>query len=306
MGEFPLISVIIPAYNHEKYVEETIRSIWGQDYPNIEIIVVDDASTDKTPEILARLSDISPIPMKVSFNEKNLGVSKTVNKAFRLSTGALIAPFSSDNVFLPGRFDSQARLFIDDPDMVIVYGNGYSFCDGEIISELFDENKKLLISRPAAQILEYLYTNTDGFHTVGALIRREFIEGIGAWDEDLLGDDLVINLKAFQRINNSGGHFAYVDKPLVKYRLHKANLHNDYRQMRRLRFGYINKFTPPHLKTKAYANACFDLFLSLAEDRHWTLAVYYFIKSQLTAFDPAKIRFAMYRTGYMLKRVIKK
>ncbi len=61
----PLVSVIMPAYNHERFVEEAVRSVWAQTYANVEVIVLDDGSRDRTPEILRRLEAESPIPMRV-------------------------------------------------------------------------------------------------------------------------------------------------------------------------------------------------------------------------------------------------
>ena len=96
--ELPLVSVLMPAYNHQQFVEQAVRSVWAQTYKNIELIVIDDGSSDRTLEILKRLSLQSPISMKVD-THANQGICRTLNKCFDLSRGELIAFLASDDQY---------------------------------------------------------------------------------------------------------------------------------------------------------------------------------------------------------------
>ncbi|OYZ47615.1 MAG: hypothetical protein B7Y13_09695, partial [Sulfurovum sp. 24-42-9] len=100
--EIPLVSVIMPSYNHEKYIEEAIRSVWEQTYSNVELIVLDDGSKDSSAEIIKRLEKISPIPMKVVLKE-NEGLCRTLNVGLELTKGKYICPLASDDKFLKNK-----------------------------------------------------------------------------------------------------------------------------------------------------------------------------------------------------------
>jgi alpha-1,3-rhamnosyltransferase len=121
----PLVSVLMPAYNHEKYVEESVRSIWAQTYPNVELIVIDDGSRDATPDILRRLAAESPIPMRVEV-QTNVGPSETMNRAFALARGEYITLTASDDRHLPHHVETLMDAFRRaSPDTGVVFGDMY-------------------------------------------------------------------------------------------------------------------------------------------------------------------------------------
>jgi glycosyltransferase involved in cell wall biosynthesis len=104
-----LVSVVVPCYNHEQFVEAAIRSIAAQDYPRVEIIFIDDVSKDRSldiarqtlarPEIGSRLERV-----QIMRNEENLGAARTINKGMALAAGEYLAILNSDDLFGPTRF----------------------------------------------------------------------------------------------------------------------------------------------------------------------------------------------------------
>ena len=105
----PLVSVIMPAYNCEKYIEIAIRSVITQTYQNWELLVIDDGSTDTTPDIVKALSLEDP-RIQLIANPENLGVAKTRNKGFELSNGGYVALLDCDDVWLPEKLEKQVSL----------------------------------------------------------------------------------------------------------------------------------------------------------------------------------------------------
>ena len=95
----PRVSVLMPAYNHERFVEQAVRSVWEQTARDIELIVIDDGSTDSTAEILQALAAGSPIPMKVSV-QANAGISTTLNRAAGQARGEWVSILASDDYYV--------------------------------------------------------------------------------------------------------------------------------------------------------------------------------------------------------------
>jgi alpha-1,3-rhamnosyltransferase len=284
--QLPLISVVFPSYNHEKYVEEAVRSIWEQSYPNIEIVVIDDASADSTPYILDNLSKISPMPMRVYRNETNKGPVVTVNRALKLSEGDFIALFASDDKFAPARFESQVRLFMNDPELLIVYGNGCTFPERGPGSRLHREKARQILSMDTGDILDYLYTNTSPFFLQTALIRRSLIMEVGGLDESLAADDWVLNIRIFRELLRSGAHFAYIDEDLAYYRVHEGNVHKDFKRQSKLKIEVIEHLTPVHLKKEAFANIYWSIgWTILKKQDDFKQGFDYLIKSQKNRFN---------------------
>ncbi len=110
----PMISVVMPVYNGEKYLREAIDSILNQTYTDFEFIILNDGSTDRTEEIILSYSD--PRIVYVN-NEKNLQIVKTLNKGIGLAKGEYVARMDADDISLPERFEKQIALMISRPDI---------------------------------------------------------------------------------------------------------------------------------------------------------------------------------------------
>lgn len=117
-----LVSVLIPCYNTVRYVEEAVRSIMAQTYRNMEIICVDDCSTDGTREVLERLAK-EDSRIRLVYNKKNIGCTKTLNRGITLVRGKYIARMDSDDVSMPERIEKQVKYLEENKDISIVSGN---------------------------------------------------------------------------------------------------------------------------------------------------------------------------------------
>jgi glycosyltransferase involved in cell wall biosynthesis len=249
----PLISVIMTSYNYRRYIEESVKSVWEQSYPNLELVVVDDASSDGTPAFLEELRKRSPIPMRVYLNTDNRGPNWTQNRAVTSAQGEFITFLASDDKFAPRRFESQVRSFNQDPELMIAYGNGWSFKGRDRVARLHGEDVKRLLSQGADQILRYLYTHSSPLYLQTALVKREFLIECGGNDEQVLADDWVLNIRFFQFLAKAG-HFAYIDEDLAYYRLHDDNLHKNFARQIALKREVIERYTPKSLRREALAN----------------------------------------------------
>jgi len=113
----PKISIIIPTLNQARFIEETITSVLTQDYPNLELIVLDGGSTDGTLEILKKYSSLL-----TWISEPDKGQVDAINKGLRMVTGEVVAYLNSDDIYTPGTLLTVGKYFVDHPDTQILTG----------------------------------------------------------------------------------------------------------------------------------------------------------------------------------------
>jgi len=276
----PLISLLIPSYNHESYIEETIRSIWAQPYKNIEIVVADDRSPDGTVALLEKLRKLSPVPMKVLVNERQLGPARNCNRALANATGELVAFMASDDFFASEAFGTQVEAFRDDPQIVAVYGNGIVFEDGKETGPVHKQKVTGLFRGSPEEILKYLYTHTSPIFIQTLLLKKDFIEKFGGFDEEMTADDWVLNTRIFKQMVETGGRFRYIDKPVFYYRQHPTNIHKNFARQSQLKLEFIRKYTPCSLKRKAISNIVSRLSIQAIKCKAYKEAISFWIMSQ--------------------------
>jgi glycosyltransferase involved in cell wall biosynthesis len=117
--KLPLVSVITPSYNQSAYLEQTIRSVLEQEYPALEYMIVDGASSDESQEIIQRYA--SRLAWWVS--EADTGQAEAINKGLRRAQGEIVAWLNSDDLFLPGAVSAAASVLEDNPQLGMVFGD---------------------------------------------------------------------------------------------------------------------------------------------------------------------------------------
>ena len=121
-GTAPLVSVVIPFRDVAPYFHEAIESVRAQTYPHWELILVDDASTDASPDIAREYANHEPDRVRVITHARSLGASAARNAGIRVARGSLIAFLDGDDVWLPAKLDAQVALLAQYPDVGMLYG----------------------------------------------------------------------------------------------------------------------------------------------------------------------------------------
>lgn len=206
----PLVSIVIATYNGERFLEKQLNSILQQTYPYIEVVVVDDCSTDGTLALLRKYEAQYP-QVHVYANEENLGYVKNFEKGMLLAKGSYIAPSDQDDIWLPEKI---SILMAAMGDYDIVYCNSALIDDGDHlvgrklsdVKQLFDFNDPVM----------YAIGNSAPGHAM--ILRRKTVQDSVPLPEMIPHDHWLSFVATF----HTGLHF--VDQPLVHYRQHNANV----------------------------------------------------------------------------------
>jgi glycosyltransferase involved in cell wall biosynthesis len=205
-GCIPKISVITPSYNQGRYIEDTILSVLGQDYPNLEFIVIDGGSTDETVEVLKKYED------RISYwvSEKDDGQASAINKGFARATGDILCWLNSDDMYLPGvlKFVS-ANLDISLSEMLI--GNCVHIWEGE---------GRAMGSDIVSDSLSHDMAWCSYVIQPSAFWTRALWERTGVLDEKL---HYALDWDWFIRAKRADADFRAVAKTLSVYRIHAAH-----------------------------------------------------------------------------------
>ncbi len=209
MNNQPLVTILMPCYNAELYVEEALTSLIGQTYKNLEILLIDDGSTDRTPEILAKFA-AQDTRIRIVRNETNLKLIPSLNKGIRLAQGEYLARMDADDVSLPDRIERQLA-FIEE--------SGADLVSSSVI--VIDEwGKKLEVIPPRGHqqlTIEWLsiFINPMGHPSVMAktdVFRKH----------NYLEDELALHTEDYEiwaRMLRHGVSMANTDVPTIKYRV---------------------------------------------------------------------------------------
>jgi len=284
----PKVSVIIPVYNQEKYIEECVESVLSQDYENLEVIVADDGSTDRTPEILKGFGQ------KIHYiRQENRGAAVALNKGIQRARGSLAAWLSADDVYLPGKIRKQVKKLQDDPDLALVYTDWIMIdAEGHVLRSI-----RCPCPSPERFVREMLIGNFINGSSV--LLKKECFEKVGYFDEKLPAS---VDGDMWFRSLHRGYRFGHVPEPLLKYRWHSGNLSHNCRLMQTYKDQVISKaitaFSVEELFGDLLANDNFDEARAY-EGFALTLALGFNFRAA-----KAVLQKAAHANGFPLKRIL--
>ncbi len=228
----PLVSVITLTYNNLEYIEDTLKSITKQDYPNIELIISDDASENFDEKVINEYLKYSKLKnVLINRNKKNIGTVKNFNLAIKKSSGKYIIPLSSGDVFYDGETVSSVVRTFEKQKSYVITG----------FRDVYDETLSKFIERlPKKEDIAYL--NRDPLSLYIRLCKGNFISGactsyskevfekFGFFDENYR---LLEDFPFYLKLSRNGVKINFIDKPLIKYRLGGISTSN-------LSFEYIH------------------------------------------------------------------
>lgn len=216
--KLPLVSVAIVSYNHSQFVGSAIESVLAQDYPNVEIVVADDASTDGTAEVLAEYARRHPERIRVIVQPHNVGITANCNAALGMARGEYIAFLGSDDLMLAGKLRAQVEQMEADPSCVLSYHDLDVF-QSETDRTLWRFSQRNAPREGGARTL----IRHGCFNGACSTMLRASAMPTNGFDERIVhGSDWLFWIRTAEK-----GKVRYVDRVLGRYRRHGTNVTGD-------------------------------------------------------------------------------
>lgn len=218
MQKNPLVTIICLCYNHEKFVVEALNSVLFQKYQPVELIIVDDCSSDNSVSIIEKWCK-QQNHHKFIKNKQNCGNTKSFNTALKLASGAYIIDLAADDMLTHDGIEQQVAAFKNSvyKNVGLVYGNAELINeDGSFNSYYFavDANSKVLKTRSTGSVYETVLASGDSICSVSALIKKEVYDALNGYDESLHYEDLDFWIRASRTFE-----FDFIDAVLIKKRI---------------------------------------------------------------------------------------
>jgi len=219
----PLVSIVLPAYNAEKFISTTIESVLNQGYNNIEVLIVNDGSTDATEKLIVSKRDI-----RIRyFNQENKGVSAARNVGLANMKGDYFCFLDADDVLPPNSLEARLKVFEENPSLTFVDGS-VNFMDEELKSSL----RLYQPDFTGAPIPELLQLSDSCFSSLSWMIKRtESNTHIRMHENITHGEDLLFYIEHARL----GGLYGYTNEVVLHYRQHP---HSAMRNLKALEKGY--------------------------------------------------------------------
>lgn len=213
----PLVTVVCLCYNHARFVKEAIQSVKSQTYENIELIVVDDASTDNSKEVIQQALQPYPEVTFISL-DANEGNCRAFNRGWRVAKGEFMIDFAADDVLLPNRIERGVRAFLSSGSRA-----GVQFSDAELIDEQgkhlgFHSDRFPNQTIPQGDLYKELIRRYF-ICSPTMMFRKTVIDQLGGYDEQLAYEDFDFWIRSSRSFE-----YVYLPEVLVKRRVVKNSM----------------------------------------------------------------------------------
>lgn len=246
----PLVSVVVPCYNHQDFVKECLLSVINQSYKNIQLIVIDDGSKDESIEIIKKLQEKEGFIFEA---QRNIGLTKTLNKALKKYVqGKYVAFLASDDYWATDKIKKQVEYFEANSNYGLLFSNAEIVNKESRIIGRFDEDR---LKNNCS--LEDLMLDRHGIPALTALIKKDVLDEVGSYDESLQMEDWDMWMRISERYQ-----LGYMPEVLAYYRTHSENTSEKTPLMMKNRFSILQKWKEK--KPQLYKEA----------DKYWKLQAF--------------------------------
>lgn len=242
-----LCSICCVSYNHAAFIQSSIESMWAQEYSQIEIIALDDGSSDRSASILDDLKKKSTVPMTVIVQKNSGNVGRNFNTAFYEAKGEFVLFMSLDDCLKPNAISEKIAIMGTDKSVAFVANSKITGINdrGEIVDTVPPLALDSMVDVTIDDLLALERDQFGSFYIQGAVFRSDIVENVGAFDEEMVGDDIILRTRVFRFIQSNHEYsFRIFKDSACYYRMHDNNMHkNSYRQVKTVAL-YLDKYWP--------------------------------------------------------------
>lgn len=239
-----LVSVVMSAYNSQKFISDSISSILNQTYDHWELIIINDASLDNTLEIINQFSEKDP-RIKIIDNKKNLGLTTSLNVGIRNSNGEFIARLDSDDIAEPSRLEKELDYLHAYPDVGLV-GSG-----AHLINSFGNKIGSMnVISQP--NCVNRFLINLNPFIHSSIMVRKKALDDVGYYRENFRYSqdyDLILRLNDKYKLSN-------IALPLIRWRVSNSSVTMQHHTLQRIYADIARKFA---IERKNFGHDSYEL-----------------------------------------------
>jgi glycosyltransferase involved in cell wall biosynthesis len=248
---FPLLSALVLTYNQQDYIASSIKGLLSVDYPNMEIFVLDDGSTDETFAIAQSFSNSSQCPVIVQTQEHSFGrSSENSQKLVGLARGKYLLFMAGDDTLAPGFAATSTIMEMDrDENITMAFARilHVRMGDSSQISTVYTPELQALLrsGNPEEIYYKHLCERVSRLFLQGAIVRRSFIDEFGGFDTALVADDYAFIVRAFQSMLGHKKKILFKEDDIVIYREHPGNVHKRVWRQWDVFAEVVAKYIPP-------------------------------------------------------------
>lgn len=259
-----MLTVIVPSYNHENYIYECLTAVIDINIPNLKVIVIDDGSTDKTPEIVKEFISYQPSSLDIRLIRKeNSGLVSSLNMGLDMAETEFFYLVASDDIPDPKGIEACVKAMLSNEELAFTVGGAEYFDGQKNLGKVYGNEHYAFFNAGFKARQEQLFLNYP--HPIllqSTVFRTNALRDIGGWDKNVTIDDYQVFIKFLSLDLKVGEDFLYKpDVNCVYYRIHGSNSYKDTVRQYCMIEEVIEAYCPKKNKFRALGKTCAYHFL---------------------------------------------